>query len=200
VAAAAVATPPAGGACTGGAGESGYRLSVLMVGLPVGGWCRAGTGPDRRPGSSGQRPRELRSRATRHRPHGRPTGGAAVVVPRRQPARPRPVDRGQPRRLPRHWGARSRPDRLDVHLAGGDGVGRTASSAHVDAHRPQTLEPPRQAWGLVGVVDFGGLSVGDPTCEHAATWDLPPRRAPLTPRSWVSAKAPGCGHARGRWR
>lgn len=26
---------------------------------------------------------------------------------------------------------------------------------------------------LVGVVDFGGLSVGDPTCEHAATWDLP---------------------------
>lgn len=27
---------------------------------------------------------------------------------------------------------------------------------------------------LVGVVDFGGLSVGDPTCEHAATWDLPP--------------------------
>lgn len=27
---------------------------------------------------------------------------------------------------------------------------------------------------LGGVVDFGGLSVGDPTCEHAATWDLPP--------------------------
>lgn len=27
---------------------------------------------------------------------------------------------------------------------------------------------------LVGVVDFGGLSVGDPTCEHAAAWDLPP--------------------------
>ncbi|MCO4251124.1 aminoglycoside phosphotransferase family protein [Pseudarthrobacter raffinosi] len=26
---------------------------------------------------------------------------------------------------------------------------------------------------LVGVVDFGGLSVGDPTCEHAAVWDLP---------------------------
>lgn len=26
---------------------------------------------------------------------------------------------------------------------------------------------------LVGVVDFGGLSVGDPTCDHAATWDLP---------------------------
>lgn len=26
---------------------------------------------------------------------------------------------------------------------------------------------------LVGVVDFGGLSVGDPTCEHASTWDLP---------------------------
>lgn len=26
---------------------------------------------------------------------------------------------------------------------------------------------------LVGVIDFGGLSVGDPTCEHAATWDLP---------------------------
>jgi aminoglycoside phosphotransferase (APT) family kinase protein len=26
---------------------------------------------------------------------------------------------------------------------------------------------------LVGVVDFGGLSVGDPTAEHAATWDLP---------------------------
>jgi aminoglycoside phosphotransferase (APT) family kinase protein len=26
---------------------------------------------------------------------------------------------------------------------------------------------------LTWVVDFGGLSVGDPTCEHAATWDLP---------------------------
>jgi aminoglycoside phosphotransferase (APT) family kinase protein len=26
---------------------------------------------------------------------------------------------------------------------------------------------------LVGVVDFGGLSVGDPTAEHAAIWDLP---------------------------
>lgn len=28
---------------------------------------------------------------------------------------------------------------------------------------------------LAGVIDFGGLSVGDPTCEHAATWDLPER-------------------------
>jgi aminoglycoside phosphotransferase (APT) family kinase protein len=27
---------------------------------------------------------------------------------------------------------------------------------------------------LVGVVDFGGLSIGEPTGEHAATWDLPP--------------------------
>lgn len=26
---------------------------------------------------------------------------------------------------------------------------------------------------LVGVIDFGGLSVGDPTAEHAAIWDLP---------------------------
>jgi aminoglycoside phosphotransferase (APT) family kinase protein len=26
---------------------------------------------------------------------------------------------------------------------------------------------------LVGVIDFGGLSVGDPTAEHAPTWDLP---------------------------
>ena len=26
---------------------------------------------------------------------------------------------------------------------------------------------------LVGVIDFGTLSVGDPTCEHAAVWDLP---------------------------
>lgn len=24
------------------------------------------------------------------------------------------------------------------------------------------------------MIDFGGLSVGAPTCEHAATWDLPP--------------------------
>ena len=27
---------------------------------------------------------------------------------------------------------------------------------------------------LAGVLDFGGLSIGDPTGEHAATWDLPP--------------------------
>jgi aminoglycoside phosphotransferase (APT) family kinase protein len=27
---------------------------------------------------------------------------------------------------------------------------------------------------LVGVIDFGGLSVGDPTAEHAPAWDLPP--------------------------
>ncbi len=26
---------------------------------------------------------------------------------------------------------------------------------------------------LAGVVDFGGLSIGEPTCEHAAVWDLP---------------------------
>lgn len=31
-----------------------------------------------------------------------------------------------------------------------------------------------QDGAVVGVIDFGGLSVGDPTCEHAATWDLPP--------------------------
>ncbi len=26
---------------------------------------------------------------------------------------------------------------------------------------------------VAGVIDFGGLSVGDPTCEHATAWDLP---------------------------
>lgn len=26
---------------------------------------------------------------------------------------------------------------------------------------------------LAGVVDFGGLCIGDPTCEHAALWDMP---------------------------
>lgn len=26
---------------------------------------------------------------------------------------------------------------------------------------------------LAGVVDFGGLSIGEPACEHAAVWDLP---------------------------
>ena len=24
-------------------------------------------------------------------------------------------------------------------------------------------------------MDFGGLSIGDPTCEHAAVWNLPAR-------------------------
>ena len=55
---------------------------------------------------------------------------------------------------------------------------------------------------LVGVVDFGGLSVGDPTCEHAATWDLPAearhayaeelgldKRTRLRARAWALAIA-----------
>jgi aminoglycoside phosphotransferase (APT) family kinase protein len=50
-----------------------------------------------------------------------------------------------------------------------------------DPHGPQTwmhadLRPANlviRDGRLAGVVDFGGLSVGEPTCEHAAVWDLP---------------------------
>jgi aminoglycoside phosphotransferase (APT) family kinase protein len=70
---------------------------------------------------------------------------------------------------------------LDLDLARLESIWRAA--LEVDAPRvPHTwmhadLRPSNllvRDGILVGVVDFGCLSVGDPTCEHAATWDLPP--------------------------
>lgn len=69
---------------------------------------------------------------------------------------------------------------LDLDLAGLEALWRAAleveepTLAHVWMHgdlKPSNLLVRDGV--LVGVVDFGGLSVGDPTCEHAATWDLP---------------------------
>ncbi|GAA2153794.1 aminoglycoside phosphotransferase family protein [Nocardioides koreensis] len=70
---------------------------------------------------------------------------------------------------------------LDLDLAGLEAIWRAAMEldeprdAHTWMHtdlKPSNLLVREGV--LVGVVDFGGLSVGAPTCEHAATWDLPP--------------------------
>jgi aminoglycoside phosphotransferase (APT) family kinase protein len=75
---------------------------------------------------------------------------------------------------------------LDLELAGLESIWQSAMTLD-EPQCPHTwmhtdLKPSNllvRDGALVGVVDFGGLSVGDPTCEHAATWDLPPeaRRA-----------------------
>lgn len=92
---------------------------------------------------------------------------------------------------------------LDLDLAGLESIW-TAASELPEPTRPAHLEhtdlkPSNllvRDGALVGVIDFGGLSVGDPTCEHAATWDLPPeaRRAyadelGLDPSTQLRAKA-----------
>lgn len=70
-------------------------------------------------------------------------------------------------------------DRLDLDLAGLKSIWLAAMElqeprlTHTWMHTD--LKPSNllvRDGVLVGVVDFGGLSVGDPTCEHAATWDL----------------------------
>lgn len=72
-------------------------------------------------------------------------------------------------------------DRLDLDLASLESIWQQAMELnepgvphtwmHTDL-KPSNLLVRDDT--LVGVDDFGGLSVGDPTCEHAATWDLPP--------------------------
>lgn len=72
-------------------------------------------------------------------------------------------------------------DGLDLDLASLESIWQAAMEldeprvSHTWMHTD--LKPSNllvRADALVGVVDFGGLSVGDPTCEHAATWDLAP--------------------------
>lgn len=72
-------------------------------------------------------------------------------------------------------------EELDLDLASLESIWQAAMESD-EPRVPQTwmhtdLKPSNllvRDGALVGVVDFGGLSIGDPTCEHAATWDLPP--------------------------
>jgi aminoglycoside phosphotransferase (APT) family kinase protein len=54
-------------------------------------------------------------------------------------------------------------------LAAGDPC-RSHTWMHADLRPANLVENDGR---LAGVVDFGGLSIGEPTCEHAAVWDLP---------------------------
>jgi aminoglycoside phosphotransferase (APT) family kinase protein len=78
-----------------------------------------------------------------------------------------------------------------------EGSGAPQTWMHTDL-KPSNLVVRDGA--LTGVLDFGGLSIGDPTCEHAATWDLPTearhayadelgldRRTRLRARAWALA-------------